>query len=49
MFEDKYAFLGIDFAWHLDKNTMKLSPVLLSEGTIKLKKLPQELYCINKK
>ena len=49
MFEDKYAFLGIDFAWHLDKNTMKLSPVLLSEGTIKLKKLPQKLYCINKK
>jgi hypothetical protein len=49
LFEDKYAFLGVDFAWHLDKNTKKLKPVLLSEGTIELKKLPEELYCINKK
>ena len=49
LFEDKYAFLGVDFAWHLDKNTMKLKPVLLSEGMIKLKKMPEELSCINKK
>ena len=49
LFEDKYAFLGVDFAWHLDKNTKKLKPVLLSEGTIELKKLPEELNCINKK
>ena len=49
LFEDKYAFLGVDFAWHLDKNTMWLKPVLLSEGTIELKKLPEELSCINKK
>ena len=49
LFEDKYAFLGVDFAWHLDKNTMRLKPVLLSEGTIELKKLPDELSCINKK
>jgi len=49
LFEDKYAFLGVDFAWHLDKNTMKLKPVLLSEGTIELNKLPEELSCINKK
>ena len=49
LFEDKYAFLGVDFAWHLDKNTMRLKPVLLSEGTIELKKLPNELSCINKK
>ena len=49
LFEDKYAFLGVDFAWHLDKNTMTLKPVLLSEGTIELKKLPEELNCINKK
>ena len=49
LFEDKYAFLGVDFAWHLDKNTMRLKPVLLSEGTIELKKLPEELSCINKK
>ena len=48
LFEDKYAFLGVDFAWHLDQNTMKLKPVLLSEGTIELKKFPEELYCINK-
>ena len=48
LFEDKYAFLGVDFAWHLDKNTMTLKPVLLSEGTIELKKFPEELYCINK-
>ena len=49
LFEDKYAFLGVDFAWHLDKNTMRLKPVLLSEGKIELKKLPEELSCINKK
>ena len=49
LFEDKYAFLGVDFAWHLDKNTMRLKPVLLSEGTIELKKLHEELSCINKK
>jgi hypothetical protein len=49
LFEDKYAFLGVDFAWHLDKNTMRLKPVLLSKGTIELKKLPEELSCINKK
>ena len=45
LFEDKYHFLGVDFAWHLDKNTKKLRPVLLSEGTIKLKKMPEEFYC----
>ena len=46
LFEDKYAYLGVDFAWHYDKNTNKLRPVLLSEGTIKLKKLPEELLCV---
>ena len=46
LFEDKYAYLGVDFAWHYDKNTNKLRPVLLSEGTIKLKKLPEELSCV---
>ena len=45
LYEDKYAFLGVDFAWHLDKNTMKLKPVLLSEGTIRLKNIPEELSC----
>ena len=45
LFEDKYAFLGVDFAWHLDKNTMKLKPVLLSEGTIRLQKMPEKLSC----
>ena len=45
LFEDKYQFLGVDFAWHLDKNTKKLRPVLLSEGTIKLKKMPEKFYC----
>ena len=45
LFEDKYKYLGIDFAWHLDKNTMELKPVLLSEGTIQLKKIPKKLYC----
>ena len=29
----------MDFAWHLDRNTRELKPVLLSEGTIKLKKI----------
>ena len=46
LFEDKYAYLGVDFAWHYDKNTYRLRPVLLSEGTIKLKNLPEELSCI---
>ncbi len=46
LFEDKYAYLGVDFAWHYDKNTLKLKPVLLSKGTIKLNKLPQELSCV---
>ena len=46
LFEDKYAYLGVDFAWHYDKNTLKLKPVLLSKGTIKLSKLPEELSCV---
>ena len=45
LFEVKYAYLGVDFAWHYDKNTLKLKPVLLSKGTIKLNKLPEELSC----
>jgi len=45
LFEDKYKYLGVDFAWHLDKNTMELKPVILSEGTIQLKKIPKKLYC----
>ena len=47
LFEDKYAYLGVDFAWHYDKNTHKLQPVLLSKGTIKLEKLPEKLTCFN--
>ena len=46
LFEDKYAYLGVDFAWHFDKNTLQLKPVLLSKGTIKLNKLPEELSCV---
>ena len=46
LFEDKYAYLGVDFAWHYDKNTYKLKPVLLSKGTIKLEKLPEKLTCL---
>ena len=45
LFEDKYKYLGVDFAWHLDKNTMELKPVILSEGTIQLKKIPKKFYC----
>ena len=47
LFEDKYAYLGVDFGWHYDKNTLKLKPVLLSKGTIKLNKLPEELLCVS--
>ena len=47
LFEDKYAYLGVDFAWHYDKNTLKLKPVLLSKGTIKLNELPKELSCVS--
>ena len=46
LFEDKYAYLGVDFAWHFDKNTYNLQPVLLSKGTIKLEKLPEKLTCL---
>ena len=49
LFEDNTVDKHLNFAWHLDKNTMRLKPVLLSEGTIELKKLPEELSCINKK
>ena len=45
LFEDKYKYLGVDFAWHLDNNTMKLKPVVLSESTIKLNKTPKILFC----
>ena len=47
LFEDKYAYLGVDFAWHYDKNTLKLKPVLLSKGAIKLNKLPEEFSCVS--
>src|SRR6056300_1344420 len=43
LFEDKY--ICVDFAWHLDKNTMELKPVILSEGTIQLKIIPKKFYC----
>ena len=45
LFEDKYKYLGVDFAWHLDNNTMELKPVILSESTIKLNKTPKKLFC----
>jgi len=45
LFEDKYKHLGVDFAWHLDNNTMELKPVVLSESTIKLNKTPKKLFC----
>ena len=48
LFEDKYAYLGVDFAWHLDMVTKNLKPIILSESTIKLNKLPQTFDCISK-
>ena len=48
LFEDKYKYLGVDFAWHLDNNTMELKPVVLSESTIKLNKTPKKLFCKKK-
>ena len=45
LFEDKYKYLGVDFAWHLDNNTMELKPVVLSESTIRLNKIPKKLFC----
>ena len=45
LFEDKYKYLGVDFAWHLDNNKMELKPVVLSESTIKLNKIPKKLFC----
>lgn len=45
LFEDQYKYLGVDFAWHLDNNTMELKPVVLSESTIRLNKIPKKLFC----
>ena len=48
LFEDKNAYLGVDFAWHLDQVTKNLKPIILSEGTIPRGKMPDVLSCISK-
>ena len=48
LWEDKYAYLGEDFAWHLDKVTKILKPIILSESIIKLDKLSEKLSCRSK-
>ena len=48
LLEDKYAYLGVDFAWHLDKVTKVLKPIILSESIIKLDKMPEALSCRSK-
>jgi hypothetical protein len=48
LWEDKYAYLGVDFAWHLDKVTKILKPIILSESIIKLDKMPEMLSCRSK-
>ena len=48
LWEDKYVYLDIDFAWHLDKVTKILQFIILKESIIKLDKLPEKLSCRNK-
>jgi hypothetical protein len=48
LFEDQYAYLGVDFAWHLDQVTKRLKPIILSQGTISMGKMPETLSCISK-
>ncbi len=45
LWEDKHAYQGVDFAWHLDKITGNLSPFILSQSLKQVKSLPQKLSC----
>ena len=45
LWEDKNAYKGIDFAWHLDKVTGVLRPVILSTSLLKMKRMPDPLSC----
>ena len=45
LWEDKNAYKGIDFAWHLDKVTGLMRPVILSKSMKKMKKMPEPLSC----
>ncbi len=45
LWEDKNAYKGIDFAWHLDKVTGVMRPVVLSTSLKTMKKMPEPLAC----
>ena len=45
LWEDKNAYKGVDFAWHLDKVTAVIRPVVLSTSLKKMKKMPESLSC----
>ena len=45
LWEDKNAYKGIDFAWHLDKVTGVMRPVVLSTSLKIMKKMPEPLAC----
>ena len=45
LWEDKNAYYGIDFAWHLDKVTGIIRPVILSTSLKKMKEMPKPLSC----
>ncbi len=45
LWEDKNAYKGIDFAWHLDKVTGVMRPFILSESTRQIEINPELLSC----
>ena len=45
LWEDKNAYKGIDFAWHLDKVTGVMRPFILSESTRQIKINPEHMSC----
>ena len=45
LWEDKNAYKGIDFAWHLDKVTGVMRPFVLSESTRQIEINPELMSC----
>ncbi len=45
LWEDKNAYKGIDFAWHLDKVTGVMRPFILSESTRQIEINRQTMSC----
>ena len=48
LWEDKNAYLFLNFAWHLDKVTKILKIIILIESAIKLNKFLKTFFFISK-